>query len=236
MSKPSKPSKNLIITEGKDDMYVFHHLLAYHGIPEGLIDFKPYDGITILLEVLPEQLRASGLERLGVVVDADTDLTARWNSLKHILTQAGFLNIPNLPSPEGTIINQDSFAAVITEAGDQIITEEGATIVQEGLPKVGIWLMPDNKLPGMLEDFVRFLVPENDLLLNKAKGCLDEIPKDQRKFSEAHFAKAHIHTWLAWQKEPGTPLGSAINQRYLKADAAHAKLLIEWIKRLFELS
>ncbi len=236
MSKPSKPSQNLVITEGKDDMYVFHHLLAHYGVPEGIIDFKHYDGITILLEVLPEQLRASGLERLGIVVDADTDLTARWNSLKHILTKAGYLNLPDTPLPEGTIINQEGLAKIITQAGDQMITQSGATIIQEGLPKVGIWIMPDNQLPGMLEDFVRFLVPENDPLWDKAKGCLDEIPEDLRRFSGTHFAKAHIHTWLAWQEKPGTPLGSAINQRYLKAEAAHAKLLIEWIKRLFELN
>ncbi len=236
MSKPSQPSQNLVITEGKDDMHVFHHLLAHYGVPKGIIDFKPYDGLPNLLEALPQQLRASGLERLGVVVDADTDLTARWNSLKHILTKAGYLNLPDDPLPEGTIINEEDISGILTEDGDEVITEDGAVIVQEGLPKVGIWIMPDNKLPGMLEDFVSFLVPENDPLWDKAKGCLDEIPEDQRRFSEAHFAKAHIHTWLAWQKEPGTPLGSAINQRYLKADAAHARVLIEWVKRLFELN
>lgn len=235
MSKPSKPSQNLVVTEGKDDVYVFHHLLAHHGIPEGIIDFKPYEGITILLEVLPEQLRASGLRRLGVVVDADADLTARWDSLKHILTKAGYPNVPDAPLPGGTIINQEGFAKLVTEAGDQIITETGAPIIQERLPKVGIWIMPDNKLPGMLEDFVGFLVPSGDPLWQQAQDCLAEIPANQRRFKK-HLAKAHIHTWLAWQEEPGTPLGSAITKRYLDAEAAHAKLLMSWINKLFELS
>lgn len=198
------------MTEGKNDVYVFHHLLAHYKIKEGIIDFKSYEGITILLEVLPEQLRASGLDRLGIVVDADTDLTARWNSLKFILTKAGYQNLPALPLSEGTIINQ------------------------EYLPVVGVWIMPDNKLPGMLEDFVSFLVSQGDPLWEQAKDCLNEIPEPQRKF-KTHFAKAHIHTWLAWQEEPGTPLGSAINKRYLDADARHAKSLMEWVKRLFDL-
>lgn len=210
MSKPAKPSKNLIVTEGKNDVYVFHHLLAYHKIEEGIIDFNSYDGVTILLEVLPEQLRASGLERLGIVVDADTDLNARWDSLKFILAKAGYLNLPANPLPEGTII------------------------YQEYLPIVGVWIMPDNKLPGMLEDFVSFLVPQGDPLWEQAKDCLNEIPEPQRKFKQ-HFAKAHIHTWLAWQEEPGTPLGSAINKRYLDADAIDAQKLMGWVRRLFDL-
>lgn len=90
MSKPGKPIRNLIVTEGKNDIYVFHHLLAHYKIEEGIIDFKSYNGVTTLLEVLPEQLRASGLERLGIVVDADTDLNARWNSLKSILTNVKY--------------------------------------------------------------------------------------------------------------------------------------------------
>lgn len=210
MSKPSKSSKNLIVTEGKDDVYVFHHLLAHSKIEEGVIEFKSYGGDTILLEALPEQLRASELERLGIVVDADTDLNTRWDSLKSILSKAGYLNLPGSPIPEGTVIKQ------------------------EHLPVVGIWIMPDNKLPGMLEDFVGFLVPPGDPLWEQAKACLDEIPEPQRKFKK-HFAKAHIHTWLAWQEEPGTPLGSAINKRYLDADAPHATKLMDWVRRLFGL-
>ncbi|MGH9839963.1 MAG: hypothetical protein ACREEM_14360 [Blastocatellia bacterium] len=53
MSKPAKPSKFLIVTEGKNDVYVFHHLFANRGILEGVIDFRPYDGIERLLEALP---------------------------------------------------------------------------------------------------------------------------------------------------------------------------------------
>ena len=195
MSKPAKPTPNLVITEGKNDKHVFYHLLAHHGIAEGIIAFQEFDGISRLLEGLPEQLKISGLDRLGVVVDADTDLSARWDSLKHIFTQAGYQQIPRQPLPEGTIL------------------------LHTDLPKVGVWLMPNNQLPGMLEDFVSFLVPANDTLWTKAGDCLSNVPAEQRRFSS--LAKAHIHTWLAWQEEPGTPLGSAITKRYLDADAEH---------------
>jgi hypothetical protein len=38
-----------------------------------------------------------------------------------------------------------------------------------------------------------------------------------RKFALGHFAKAHIHTWLAWQSDPGTPMGLALTKKYLDA-------------------
>jgi len=95
--------------------------------------------------------------------------------------------------------------------------------------------MPDNQLPGILEDFIGFLVPQGDLLWTRAADCLKSIPLEQRRFTSAKQAKAHIHTWLAWQEEPGTPFGSAITKRYLDADALHAQKLMNWVKRLFDL-
>jgi hypothetical protein len=112
---------------------------------------------------------------------------------------------------------------------------EGTIIEESLLPIAGIWLMPNNQLPGMLEDFVGFLVPQGDPLWNRAGECLNGIPAEHRRFYDVNRSKAHIHTWLAWQDEPGTPLGSAITKRYLDADAAHAKLLMDWVRRLFNL-
>jgi hypothetical protein len=144
-------------------------------------------------------------------VDADTNLKSRWDSLRNILLKAGYSLIPVDPLPDGTIIQQ------------------------EDRPVVGVWLMPDNKLPGMLEDFISFLIPHGDQLWVRAAECLKGVPEEHRRFSPNHLAKAHIHTWLAWQEEPGTPLGLAITKRYLDAEALHARKLIDWIRRLFNL-
>jgi hypothetical protein len=211
MSKPAKPSKHPIVTEGKNDAYVFYHLFAHHSVPEGVVDFRAYDGIERLLEALPNQLRESELERIGIVVDANSKLEDRWRAVCHRLALAGYKNVPSLPVAEGTIIEESL------------------------LPIAGIWLMPNNQLPGMLEDFVGFLVPQGDPLWNRAGECLNGIPAEHRRFYDVNRSKAHIHTWLAWQDEPGTPLGSAITKRYLDADAAHAKLLMDWVRRLFNL-
>lgn len=47
--------------------------------------------------------------------------------------------------------------------------------------------------------------------------------------------KAYLHTWLAWQEEPGKPMGQAITKKYVDAQAPHAQLLISWLRQLFEL-
>jgi hypothetical protein len=207
----SKASKNLILVEGKDEEHVFGHLFHHHGIQKGIIDLKSKDGIDNLLDTLPVELRASELESLGIVVDADTNLNSRWDALRNILTKAGYPLIPRDPLPDGSIFQH------------------------EDMPIVGVWLMPDNRTPGMLEDFVGFLVPQGNPLWPRASDCLKEIPEKHRCFTLNHQIKAHIHTWLAWQEEPGTPLGLAITKRYLDAETMHAKKLIDWIRRLFNL-
>ena len=56
------------------------------------------------------------------------------------------------------------------------------------------------------------------------------------RFKEAHVAKARIHTWLAWQEEPGKPLGQAITKKFFDSSAPQAQQFIDWIRNLFELS
>ncbi len=46
-------------------------------------------------------------------------------------------------------------------------------------------------------------------------------------------SKAKIHTYLAWQEEPGKPMGQAITAKVLHAESETAKVFVEWIKRLF---
>jgi hypothetical protein len=151
--------------------------------------------------------------RLGIIIDADVDLNARWQSARNILIRSGYNLIPEMPTPGGTIIQQP------------------------GKPTVGLWIMPDNKVAGMLEDFVSFLRPQDDLLWPIAVEVVQKVKtiEEKHRFRDKYESKARIHTWLAWQEEPGKPMGQAITARYLDADAPHAQELIAWIRRLFEL-
>ncbi len=203
--------KNLLLVEGKDDVHVFSHLLKHYQIPERF-QIKDKEGIRNLLDTLSVEFKDSDVERLGIVVDADLDIQARWQALRNILNKSGGVDVPTAPDPDGAIFS--------VERPDRSLV-------------VGIWIMPDNELPGMLESFVRFLVPADDSLWDRAADCLTRIPEQERRFPAAHQIKAHVHTWLAWQEEPGTPLGLAISKRYLDADAPHARQLMDWVCRLF---
>ena len=97
--------------------------------------------------------------------------------------------------------------------------------------------MPDGKSGGMLEDFAASLIRGNDALLRKARTVLDEVEQvvdaEPQRYAAVHRPKALIHTWLAWQRNPGRPLGTAIKAGYLQYDSPAALAFVGWLRRLF---
>lgn len=201
---------NHILVEGQDDYHAISHLLRFYNL-DTQVTIQPKEGINNLLESLEVELMQRAETRLGIIVDADVDIASRWQSLSHRLLRSGYGAIPPQPNPEGTILKQAE------------------------RPLVGIWLMPDNTLSGMLEDFIGLLIPLGDVLWPMAKESVQQVIVKDRRFPQTQVMKANVHTWLAWQEEPGKPMGQAITKHYLKADAPHAKQLISWIRRLFDL-
>ena len=209
-----------LLVEGADDVFVLVALFQEYNLPyaernkpeAGKISIRDGEGVDSLKQRISILLKPQDddvvLQQLGIIVDADTNLYARWLSLRDILRDSGYTNVPDAPDSHGTIIEQIS------------------------RPRIGIWLMPNNRLPGMLEDFVRFLVPPNDQFWDLAVRTVDEIPQAERLFS--NIQKVYIHTWLAWQKEPGKPMGQAITFKFLDAHVPEAQILMQWIKRLFD--
>jgi hypothetical protein len=206
------PARKVLLVEGRDDEHVLKNLCGQRGIPP-LDEVKPHEGVDHLLESFPVRLKASeDGDVVGLVIDADTDLASRWESLRQRLTRAGYEAVPDSPAPEGTILDPPTGKL---------------------LPRVGIWIMPDNRISGILEDFLRLLVPHGSRLFDHVTSCVAAIPQDERRFSQLAEPKAVIHTWLAWQEEPGKPLGTAITARYLDPHAPQVDVLVSWLKRLF---
>jgi hypothetical protein len=203
--------KRILLVEGKDDEHVLKHICGERGVGE-LDEVKPQDDVKRLLESFPVRLKESDVEALGVVIDADTDLAARWQSLRDRLSKAGYENVPASPAPAGTILKPPP---------DSL------------LPRVGVWIMPDNQTKGILEDFLRFLVPSGSKLFKHVESSVATIPEGERRFSQLAEPKAIIHTWLAWQKEPGKPLGLAITAKYLDPNVPQVDVLVAWLKALF---
>jgi hypothetical protein len=205
-------AKRILLVEGTDDEHVLKHLCGNRGLPL-LDEIKSHGSVDQLLESFPVRLKASeDGDIVGMVIDADTNLASRWQSLRDRLVRVEYENVPMNPKPDGTILDPP---------------------VGKLLPRVGIWIMPDNQTRGILEDFLRFLVPNGSVLFEHVESSVSAIPEGERRFGLLAEPKAVIHTWLAWQEEPGKPLGTAITARYLDAGVAKVDVLVSWLNRLF---
>ncbi|NVB38348.1 hypothetical protein G6O69_10950 [Pseudenhygromyxa sp. WMMC2535] len=207
-----QPNGKVLLVEGPDDRHVLWALLAARSprIAQGSFEIAVCDGVDSALENFRVRLLANGDTHLGVILDADDDLPARWAALRDRVETIYPGVMPAQPDPSGTVL-----------------------ALPEGGPRLGVWLMPDNALPGMLEDFVSFLVPEADACWPQAKAYVDAARKSGAGVSARHAQKARVHAWLAVQEQPGRPMGQAITARYLDADAAVVEALLAWLERLF---
>ena len=211
----AKPLTRYLLLEGNSDKQVIENLCTRHGLATPQIEFP--GGINQLLEGIPDRINAPGLEVLGIVVDADTNREARWQALRDRLqdrsklAELAYLNFPLAPPPDGWIS------------------------ASEHQPRVGIWLMPDNQRAGILEDFVADMISDTDALLQKARAVLLELEADGiHRYTETNRPKALIYTWLAWQREPGRPMGQAVAHQDVPSDVPLARAFVAWLRRLFD--
>ena len=98
--------------------------------------------------------------------------------------------------------------------------------------RVGVWLMPDNKRSGELENFIFSMIPKNDPILPRAMCYVDNIPECERKFENHKLTRAYVHSWLATCKKPW-PMGTAIKAGYLSYDVEIVDSFVKWLRRLF---
>jgi hypothetical protein len=201
--------RNLLLVEGADDEHVVKAICGARSL--GKIDvIFPYNGKDPLLEGIPVRLKESDVAAVGVVIDADTDLNGRWEAVKNRVKHSGYV-LPELPNPAGTIVIPDD----------------------PDLPRLGVWVMPNNQVPGILENFLAFLINDDDGLFEHIKHSIDTINATALRFDGLKRPKAEIHTWLAWQEEPGKPLGVSITARYLDAGVDEVTVFADWLKKLF---
>ena len=168
-------------------------------------DISNKGGFPNLKAAIGPEIMVAGRMALGILVDANEDLDARWKAVGHQLRQVA-VDPPTR----------------ITAAG----------IVVAGKPRVGVWLMPNNGSAGELEDFIQKLLPEGDPVWPRAQQYVDDIPAAHRKFTAGKILRAQIHAWLATRKEP-RKMGAAIGAGDLNATHPLATQFVEWLRRLF---
>ncbi len=198
--------QQLLLVEGKNDLHVFYNIFEKHTVKQS---FKPIskDGDGIYASI-PIYLKTD-ISTVGVVIDADENINAKWDKLKNIFKTSGY-DLPDKPAQNGTIVKKHNSLTI------------------------GIWIMPDNNASGMLEDFVKQLVPDGDLLMDYVEASLNNLEVDEvNKYKPVHKSKAIIHTWLAWQETPGTPMGLAIKKTFLDTNKELCLKFVDWINKLF---
>lgn len=112
-------------------------------------------------------------------------------------------------------------------------TGAGAVVTGSG-KTLGIWVMPDNLGPGMLETFLGMLARQDASVWDHAGAATARAVELGAPIKPTHLDKAHIHTWLAWQSPPGRQLHDAIKQHQLRPGAPVAADFLAWFRRTFD--
>lgn len=211
-------SENRLVVEGRDDQYAIASLMSHFTqwgdtAREWPVYIDSADGIDNILDADTVELhfKASNLQRVGFVVDADVAFQTRWESIRDLCRPF----VPAIPDelPANGLVTQFSNGK-----------------------RLGIWIMPDNQSRGMLETFLAFMLPlGQERQWQYAKRVVRCAARRGAPFHKVHIDKADIHTWLAWQDPPGRPFGEALLNRCLDPRATGAGLFVDWFLRLFEL-
>lgn len=205
-SLPLQQTRRVLLVEGRNDRHVVEHVYRKRFESKPPFAVRDKEGFSRLSESIGPELKAPDREVVGIIADANDDLTARWRAITDRLRNA----CPGIeigdPEPNGTIAGRE--------------------------PRVGIWLWPDNESGGELEDFVARMIPGDDPVWPLSKCYIQGIPEEHRPFSEGKTARAEIHAWLATRKEP-RQMGSAIHTGDLKIDGALASRFASWLENLF---
>lgn len=197
------------MVEGQDDKHVVQKICQRRQYSYPRIEDK--GGIDRLLASISPELKVSGRQAVGILVDANDNPNARWTSIRDRLSKVG-VTLPENPDLHGTIV----------DTGD--------------LPRVGIWLMPDNESQGALEHFVERMIPSDDAVWPLSRQYIEGIPEEHRRFKESHSQKAKIHAWLAARETPGLLMGTAISSEDLQLDGDLVEKFVAWLQKLFGLT
>lgn len=176
-------SKQLIV-EGKDAKYFFRSFIKYESLKAIQVqNFGGKDEMRGFLKALRNMSKFTHrVTSLGIVRDAEEDPTATFQSV------SGALKDANLPMP----------SEPLERTGDN--------------PTVSIFILPDNKTPGMLETICLQSVHDDPAI-----GCIDQFFTcvEQKVGSlPKNMYKARVQAFLASKEKPGLRLAEAADKGY----------------------
>lgn len=218
---------SILLVEGQADILFFEALLRRLEILDR-IGIRPPKSFGMrtdtvshfprLIDLLIKRMNTGQIHHLGIVADADYvsggGFGNRWKQLTGCLKKHDY-RIPENPPKLPCL---------------------GSVFGHSDLPAIGLWLMPNHKNDGMLEDMVHRTVKREDEqqeLLKTAETCVGKLPV--QLFSTYHHTKAVIYSWLAWQKRPGQTLDITVNGDLIDFNSKEMQGLIQWLHKVFKI-
>jgi hypothetical protein len=101
------------------------------------------------------------------------------------------------------------------------------------LPIIGIWMMPNNKVFGMLEDVLAESLPDN------VRTYIYQIVKNAKAdniatYHDSHLSKSVVRTYIAWQEPPDLQfIGLAIRKKMFAKIPQTCSAFLKWLEALF---
>lgn len=213
----------MLLVEGPNDCHAVFQLMWLIHKTDPVFGIHECGNDERVLESLAARLVGSSPRQkiLGLILDSDIqgvspDQIIR-SRLDQLRTRVGeFYSLPESFPEDGLVLDPDA-------------SKQNS----ERLPKLGVWLMPNNKAYGMFEDLlIEALLDDvksyTTAVVNKAKA--DKIAT----FKDAHLSKAIIRTYMAWQDPPDIQyLGLAIKNKTFENIEAECKKFVNWLEQLF---
>ncbi len=207
MEKKSSPEpitkKKLLGVEGQDEMTFFKALFKHMGM-ENIVDLrevKGKDNFKIELPLLTKIPGFSDLEAIAIIRDADTSAENTFKSIRDVLKKVG------LQTPK----NPGEFSP--------------------GTPKVGIYIMPDNKNSGALETLCLRTVKDK-----KEMDCVDRFIDCANRLEnppqERDIDKAKVQAFLAIRPKVPDMLGIGSQKGYWDFDSPQLTPLKNFLSKL----
>ena len=212
--KPTEDSIRRLIVEGESDRQVVLRLLLEgdFGFRTDEILVEPAHGYVNMVKTIRDRLSEpqfysnQARAAVGIVVDADNDINTIWNQITAELLRAGVdVSGHSRPTPDGSVFMRPKPHL-----------------------KVGVWVMPDNKGSGELEDFLVSMVPCNDTDWHLARKYVNN---SEHKFGKKD-TRAEVLSWIATRMYPGR-FDEAIKNGDLCTDGELCQRFIAWLNRLF---
>jgi len=203
-----KITKNrLLLGEGRDEVHFFNAFLRNVGLHDAVqvLDTEGKDNIPPYLQTLPDDDFFYGCDEFFLAITRDADTVEEG-------TDGVFRQVAG--SVEQAF---ESVAGALTTAGLPTPANPGKIETGEGSKcKVGVFIFPDNRGTGMLEDLCLQAIDEQPEMV-----CLEEYlecAREKANLAPGIESKGRVQAWLALQPHSDRRLGIGAEKGYWPFD------------------